>query len=772
MLTDLQHLPDVKRLLRIPLHCIALLFTILLPVSCSLQSIAGNDGTSTEVVGRITVPDGSGASHLPVSLWMYQPKLQRFSDTITDTTDGSGNFTFSSLDTGSYLLVARDDQMRSVMKEVSIDGNGAHIGLGEVIIDKEGTIHGVILDTVSVVTTATTQIVVCKGVFPIRRFDTYNARFTIDSLSPGNFSIRMTGEIIRKDVTYRTTQMYSLFDSTVSVLPGTALELDTINVNDAALAAAQRYNDPRILDEIARMRDFLECTEGTRDIPAGWLHPVTRHIRVADIEARNDFPLDSALKICTTFPDIEEIRLSGFKGAVFSDTVFTLNNLTLLSCINGELDSFAPARPLPGDLSEIRLDGNRFTAIPRYFFDEPSGSLSKVTLTGNPFTGVPWEDQQQINSLSTKGVSVFLADSVCTVNSGDYLALLSFFEYNGIGDRPVQPCIHAILEGNDKGTVTSLRITDAVIKGFPDDFSNLTGLQHILLSRNALDTLPKVLGMLTRLQDLHITNGTLSILPPYLSNCTDLRTLDFSNNHITILPKWLGTLRSLDYSDFSFNCIDPAVVGIPDNCIISQPYCATDTPAPDSLFAADTAAAGRIIRYGRTGPSPLTADYYQCRGNRIEFMRLVIDTDSRKKSLDTLFSMLSELDSLKTVHLVFRSQVDTFPELPVVLPGIRELLCTGGGLSALAASFATAFPGLTTLSLPGNAFTSVPEVLHTMPDLTGIDLYFNLLGDLPSEEKSWLDERSLADHRVLWDSNFGFSYIKGLLWNESQRIGP
>ncbi len=729
---------------------------------CSQNLLTGGEGTSIEVVGRVVTPDSTAAKGLAVTLLRYMGNDRGYADTITAITDHVGKFTFRNPDTGRYLLVIRDDEGRSAMEEVVLGDRDLPLELGTLVVNASGYLRGYINIDTDATVDANTIFWVYKGKLPVCAIWVRYA-YLIDSLPPGGFNIRMYGQIVQHDEYYLGSQSIKIIDSTVTIQPSDTVVIDTLDINEAMAAAV----DTTAAGEIKALKAFLSEAGCPPVIPAGWFHPNTGRIRVIEAGTTTRMSLDSAARSLAAFPGIEKIRLSGFTGASIPETLFTLQELTELSLTDGEITA-VPDRIV--DLVKLRtlqLGGNAITRLPESVLDRSIPSLQSADFTGNPLRRIDWEQQRSINTLFADGITIILTGKAFAINERDYRALLSFFESNGLDDRIVHSSIATGID-DEPDVVTRLSLDDAIITGFPDDFGDLKGLRELYIARNGIDSMPDVLGKLKALRHLHLTNGTLRFLSLQLGGCTSLETLDFSNNRIEHLPKWLGSLRSLEYADFSFNCVDTTNTTVPMKCIVGQRQCDSVPAAPDSLFAADTATVRAMIDHGITGDSPPLMTHIQCRGNRVVLLRLVIDNEIRMDAFDTLCGMAASLDSLRTLHIVMRHGGGSFPELSTVFRHLEDLIITGGTLSALPESFETVFPSLKRISLPGNRFRSIPQVLPAMSSLAAVDLHFNYLSSLSREDSLWLDGVAAADPRVLWDSGFSHSYEQGMTWQDSQ----
>jgi hypothetical protein len=200
---------------------------------------------------------------------------------------------------------------------------------------------------------------------------------------------------------------------------------------------------------------------------------------------------------------------------------------------------------------------------------------------------------------------------------------------------------------------------------------------------------------------------------------------------------------------------------------VNQLQCGNSLPTSDSLYFQDISIVESIVNFHHTADFPVM-DYIQCRNNRVVLIRIVLDDNIRLASFDTLCDMALKLDSLKCLHIITSTTTEKLPVTSKILPQLEEFIVTGGGLQFIDQSFATSFPSLTNVALPGNKFSSIPEPLKSLTSLISVDMYFNHLTDLSVSDSLWLDIKSEQNRKSLWDRNFNFLYSHGLYWRNSQ----
>ena len=103
---------------------------------------------------------------------------------------------------------------------------------------------------------------------------------------------------------------------------------------------------------------------------------------------------------------------------------------------------------------------------------------------------------------------------------------------------------------DDVGRVIALQIDGYyTLYSLPSEIGQLTRLQRLDLSGNALWTLPSEIGQLTQLQSLDLSHSGLRTLPAEIGQLTQLQSLDLSHNGLRTLPSEIGQLTQLQYLD-------------------------------------------------------------------------------------------------------------------------------------------------------------------------------------------------------------------------------
>ena len=78
-------------------------------------------------------------------------------------------------------------------------------------------------------------------------------------------------------------------------------------------------------------------------------------------------------------------------------------------------------------------------------------------------------------------------------------------------------------------------------------------LGWLILTDNAIESLPPTIGNLTPLRKLMLAGNRLRSLPPELERCRDLELLRIANNQLESLPRWLLLMPKLAWIAFAGN---------------------------------------------------------------------------------------------------------------------------------------------------------------------------------------------------------------------------
>jgi tRNA A-37 threonylcarbamoyl transferase component Bud32 len=102
------------------------------------------------------------------------------------------------------------------------------------------------------------------------------------------------------------------------------------------------------------------------------------------------------------------------------------------------------------------------------------------------------------------------------------------------------------------------------IKTFDNDILPLS-ISWLILTDNALTTLPNSMGKLTTLQKCGLSGNQLRELPQSMKNCRNLELIRLSANNLQEIPSWLLSLPKLSWLAFSGNpCSLSARVDMPN----------------------------------------------------------------------------------------------------------------------------------------------------------------------------------------------------------------
>ena len=159
------------------------------------------------------------------------------------------------------------------------------------------------------------------------------------------------------------------------------------------------------------------------------------------------------------------------------------------------------------------------TEFPREIF-ELADSLEILDLSGNQLSALP-DDLPRLHKLRV----IFCSDN-------------PFTELPEV----LGQCAHLNMVG-----FKACRIAHVSPKALP------TRLRWLILTDNALNTLPAEIGQCTQLQKLMLAGNQLRSLPAELAHCTRLELLRISANQLSELPPWLLTMPRLTWLAFAGN---------------------------------------------------------------------------------------------------------------------------------------------------------------------------------------------------------------------------
>ena len=278
--------------------------------------------------------------------------------------------------------------------------------------------------------------------------------------------------------------------------------------------------------------------------------------------------------------------------------------------------------------------------------------------------------------------------------------------------------------------IDSLDLSDSGIESLKaDDFSGLTNLTTLYLSRNQLSALPEsVFADLASLEYLNLSYNQLSVLPAGLfSGLTNLTTLYLSRNQLSALPESVfADLASLEYLNLSYNQLRVLPVG---------------------LFSGLTNLT--VLHLSRNQLSALPERVFAG-------LTSLKDLDLWQNQLRTLpagvFSGLTSLDDLD----LERNELQTLPAGVFSGLSLRFLGLEDNELSTLPAGVFANLNITLTLDLSHNRLHTLPaSVFAGLANLPFLDLSVNQLGELPSGLLS-----GLTSLTSLWiDQNPGSPFI-------------
>lgn len=314
-------------------------------------------------------------------------------------------------------------------------------------------------------------------------------------------------------------------------------------------------------------------------------------------------------------------------------------------------------------------------------------------------------------------------------------------------------------------TLTRLDLASAKLAELPNDlFTNITGLQQLILDKNHFTTIDASIGALYRLETLSMARNSLSGLPPEIGRLSELRYLDVRENNIGILPPDIWHLRRLVTLNMSSNVLD----GFPKP---SLPVSNGDAPGYDgNLTPASTPGLvgnpsyeelGKLEDFQNRRPSQASSGYLSGstatppsnrKGSMASYNTANTST-TRKPSVasratnDTALTPISRKDSSLTTRLTTtfagslknlyladnRLSDEVFDEL-ALLPELRVLNLSHNMIIDIPTRTIRRWHSLTELYLSGNELTSLPtEDLGEFNSLKVLHINSNKFQVLPAE---------------------------------------
>lgn len=116
----------------------------------------------------------------------------------------------------------------------------------------------------------------------------------------------------------------------------------------------------------------------------------------------------------------------------------------------------------------------------------------------------------------------------------------------------------------DLTQINLLNISETTLKHLPNEISNLTNLQTILLFGNELESLPTSIGQLEKLKVLDVSRNKLKSIPDEISGLANLASINLSSNCLESFPS-LSKCSKLGVLDLSHNRIQD----FPNVCVES-----------------------------------------------------------------------------------------------------------------------------------------------------------------------------------------------------------
>ena len=114
--------------------------------------------------------------------------------------------------------------------------------------------------------------------------------------------------------------------------------------------------------------------------------------------------------------------------------------------------------------------------------------------------------------------------------------------------------VDALDGGGSCGRLETLDVSHNLLDTLPRHFAHsMSRLTTLVLTGNALRSLPDGLGQMMRLRSLECASNKLTKLPASIGDLSELAVLDVSANNLTVLPDSIGQLGSLKHLRASAN---------------------------------------------------------------------------------------------------------------------------------------------------------------------------------------------------------------------------
>ncbi|XP_063901537.1 leucine-rich repeat protein lrrA-like [Zophobas morio] len=168
-------------------------------------------------------------------------------------------------------------------------------------------------------------------------------------------------------------------------------------------------------------------------------------------------------------------------------------------------------------------------------------NLVYLNLTGNYLVNLPFE----ITSCSALRTLLLASNKFTKVPS--YLTKLTLLE-----ELSFEKCELENISGiNANVQLRKLNLCGNKISQLPEEFMQLTSLEHLDISDNLLEKLPEDFGKLIKIKELHVERNRLEYLPNSMNCMVKLRVLQIKPNPIKVFPRIWENMIELDLLDLS-----------------------------------------------------------------------------------------------------------------------------------------------------------------------------------------------------------------------------
>jgi Leucine-rich repeat (LRR) protein len=264
--------------------------------------------------------------------------------------------------------------------------------------------------------------------------------------------------------------------------------------------------------------------------------------------------------------------------------------------------------------------------------------------------------------------------------------------------------------------VYRLDLSKQELTTFPSEIFKLNNLQELVLSRNALDSLPATFGELEKLQILDISHNKFKTFPEAIHKLKNLRELNAGNISWASLPAELGQLapklQKLNLDQCGFKDVPGVIWQMTQLERLSlRNNALKEIPASLGLLT--------HLQSLRLSGNELT-DLPDALGALTQLYSLELD----QNQLKDFPKSLGQLKQLRELSLD-NNQISTPDIKSLSLKSLQTLSLSSNQIVSLPDDFFTHFQNLVTLNLSGNQLGSLPESFAKISTSIHLDLSRN-----------------------------------------------